>query len=61
MAVKTLFDPLHFRHRHIGASSGDVRIMLEVVGAPSVEALIDQAIPGNIRQVRQLDLGPALS
>ena len=53
--------PSSFRHRHIGPSPGDVRRMLEVVGAPTLDALIDEAIPGDIRQARPLDLGPALS
>ncbi len=35
--------------------------MLAVVGAPSLDALIDQALPADIRQAQPLDLGPALS
>jgi glycine dehydrogenase len=35
--------------------------MLEVVGAPTLDTLIDEAIPGDIRQARPLDIGPALS
>ena len=61
MAVETSFDPFHFRHRHLGPSSDDVRRMLRVVGAPTLSALIDEAIPGDSRQARPLDLGPALS
>ena len=61
MAVETSFDPFQFRHRHIGPSPGDVRRMLEVVGASTLDALIDEAIPGDIHQARPLDLGPALS
>jgi glycine dehydrogenase len=61
MPVKTSFDPFHFRHRHIGPSPDDVRHMLDLVGAPTLDALIDEAIPRDIRQARPLDLGPALS
>jgi glycine dehydrogenase len=61
MAVDTSFDPFHFRHRHLGPSSDDVQRMLGVVGAPTLDALIDEAIPENIRQARPLDFGPALS
>jgi glycine dehydrogenase len=61
MPVKTSFDPFHFRHRHIGPSPDDVRRMLDLVGAPTLDALIDEAIPRDIRQARPLDLGPALS
>ena len=35
--------------------------MLHVVGSPSLEALIDEAIPGDIRQTRPLSFGPAWS
>jgi glycine dehydrogenase len=61
MAVETSFDPFQFRHRHLGPSSDDVQRMLRVVGVPTLDALIDEAIPGDIRQVRPLELGLALS
>src|ERR1019366_7958791 len=61
MAVEMLFDPFNFRHRHLGPSSDDVRRMLRVGGVPTLDALIDEAMPGDIRQARPLDLGPALS
>ncbi|MDB6084425.1 MAG: hypothetical protein JWN43_2306, partial [Gammaproteobacteria bacterium] len=35
--------------------------MLEAVGAPSVDALIGQAVPNSIRSHRPLDVGEALS
>ena len=35
--------------------------MLSVVGAPSLQALIDQTVPSGIRQAEPLDWGPALS
>ena len=50
MTVETSFDPFNFRHRHLGPSSDDIQRMLQVVGAPTLDALIDEAIPGDIRQ-----------
>jgi glycine dehydrogenase len=55
------FDRISFAQRHIGLQADDLKRMLEVVGVPSLEALIDEAIPADIRQARPLDLGPALS
>ena len=60
-AVDTSFDPWQFRYRHLGPSADDVQRMLRVVGTPTLDALIDGTIPGDIRQARPLDLGPALS
>jgi glycine dehydrogenase len=51
----------HFTSRHIGPSDGDVAAMLEVIGLPSVEALIDEALPQSIRLTRTLDLDTALT
>ncbi|MFZ1149406.1 MAG: glycine dehydrogenase (aminomethyl-transferring), partial [Xanthobacteraceae bacterium] len=50
-----------FVHRHIGPRAEDVNSMLEVVGAPSLEVMIDEAIPAAIRQTRPLDFGLPLS
>jgi glycine dehydrogenase len=55
------FDPFNFAQRHIGPQAHDVRRMLHVVKAPSLDALIDEAMPGDIRQTQPLSLGPALS
>ena len=38
-----------FSDRHIGPRPGDVDAMLAAVGAPSIEALIDEAVPAGIR------------
>ena len=59
--VEPSFDPFSFVQRHIGPQAEDVTRMLQVVGAPSLGALIDQALPADIRQARPLDLGAALS
>src|SRR3954452_6067767 len=50
-----------FARRHIGPSPRDVAVMLETVGAKSLEALIGETLPASIRQKKPLDLGPALS
>ena len=50
-----------FADRHIGPSATDVAAMLEVIGAPTVEALIGQTVPDSIRLVRPLEVGSALS
>jgi hypothetical protein len=49
----------HFAPRHIGPSPIDTRAMLDVVGAASLDALIDEAIPARIRLKGPLDLPPA--
>ena len=59
--VEPSFDPFSFVQRHIGPQAEDVTRMLQVVGAPSLGALIDQALPADIRQAQPLDLGAALS
>src|SRR5438105_888539 len=52
----SIFDPERFQSRHIGPSPEDAAEMLKVVGAPSMDALIDEAIPARIRLARPLDL-----
>jgi glycine dehydrogenase len=55
------FNPISFAQRHIGPQADDVRRMLQVVRAPSLDALIDDAMPGDIRQSQPLGFGPPLS
>ncbi|OJU29069.1 MAG: glycine dehydrogenase (aminomethyl-transferring) [Nitrobacter sp. 62-13] len=50
-----------FAHRHIGPSPRDIDAMLGTVGAKSLAALIDEALPPAIRQSAPLDLGEGLS
>ena len=50
-----------FAQRHNGPSPEETRDMLQVVGAASLEQLIDQIIPVSIRLKRELDLPEALS
>ena len=53
--------PAPFVERHIGPSPDDVAGMLEVVGQPSLDALIDLAVPPVIRSQRALRLDAAPS
>jgi glycine dehydrogenase len=50
-----------FSRRHIGPSPDDLAAMLEVVGLPSVDALLDAAVPEAIRSTERLDLPEALT
>lgn len=50
-----------FANRHIGPRNLEINEMLDVVGAASVEELIDQTIPGEIRLIRPLNISSALS
>ncbi|RBI86950.1 glycine dehydrogenase (aminomethyl-transferring) [Rhodosalinus halophilus] len=58
----TDYEPYDFANRrHIGPSPDEMARMLRVVGADSLEALIDETVPGEIRQEAALAFGPALS
>ncbi len=48
-----------FVDRHVGPRGDDVARMLAVVGAPSLAALVDEAVPAAIRSERPLDLPAA--
>jgi len=48
-----------FISRHIGPDHDDVAAMLKVVGQPSLEAMLDTAMPGVIRSERALRLEAA--
>ena len=50
-----------FADRHIGPRAADLDRMLEVVGAPSLDALMDEVIPADIRLAAPLDLPDAES
>ncbi len=45
-----------FISRHIGPSAGDIPAMLAAIGAPNLEALIDQTVPAGIRLTAPLAL-----
>ena len=52
----TVFDFESFQSRHIGPDADETAAMLKVVGAPSLDALIDEAIPARIRLPKPLNL-----
>jgi glycine dehydrogenase len=55
----TAYDPYDFANRrHIGPSPSEMTEMLAVVGAPSLDALIDETIPASIRQSIPLGWAP---
>jgi glycine dehydrogenase len=51
-----IFDRERFQSRHIGPDESERDAMLKVVGAPSLDALIEEAIPSRIRLKKPLDL-----
>ncbi|AFL84161.1 glycine dehydrogenase, decarboxylating [Belliella baltica DSM 15883] len=50
-----------FENRHNGSSQEDVNMMLEKIGAASIDELIDQTIPKSIQLTKPLDLPSAKS
>ncbi|HVZ71451.1 MAG TPA: aminomethyl-transferring glycine dehydrogenase [Polyangia bacterium] len=58
MAVNLLPRDL-FLNRHIGPDDGDVAEMLRALGLPSLEALVAQTVPADIRLAAALKLPPA--
>jgi glycine dehydrogenase len=58
----TEYDPHDFANRrHVGPSPAEMEEMLKVVGAESLDALIDETVPKSIRQAKPLDFGPPMS
>src|SRR5262249_27541045 len=51
-----VFDFEPFSSRHIGPDAEETAAILKAVGAPSLDALIDQAIPSRIRLKKPLNL-----
>src|SRR6478736_2423115 len=51
-----VFDFERFQSRHIGPDAEETAAMLKAVGAPSLDALIDEAIPSRIRLKQPLNL-----
>jgi glycine dehydrogenase len=57
-----LLGPLDtFARRHLGPSGMELERMLEVLGVPSLDALIDETVPPNIRLAQPLRLDPPRS
>jgi glycine dehydrogenase len=56
------YDPYDFANRrHIGPTVDEIAEMLECVGAPSLDALIDETLPADIRQAEPIEFGRALT
>jgi glycine dehydrogenase len=53
--------PGTFQRRHIGPTDTERDEMLRVIGVPSLDALIDQTIPADIRLEQPLEMPPAES
>jgi glycine dehydrogenase len=53
--------PDRFVNRHIGPDAADIADMVAALGAPSLEALIDETVPKNIRLGRALELPAPLA
>lgn len=59
-----MFDLQHpdrFVHRHIGPNKTELKTMLETIGVDSLDMLIEQTVPANIRHKAPLNLPEALS
>ncbi len=50
-----------FALRHIGPRENDLQIMLKTIGADSLDQLISETIPNDIRLTAPLDLEPAMT
>ncbi|HSE07982.1 MAG TPA: aminomethyl-transferring glycine dehydrogenase [Nocardioidaceae bacterium] len=57
--LSQLDDLVRFADRHIGPGEQEQREMLAQLGFDSLDALMDAAVPGGIRDTRSLDLPPA--
>ncbi|MGE0434161.1 MAG: aminomethyl-transferring glycine dehydrogenase, partial [Planctomycetota bacterium] len=56
MSIDSLAAPHDFSRRHIGPRPDQIREMLELVGAPSLDALAAQTVPAAIRIAQPLNL-----
>ena len=50
-----------FARRHIGSNEKETRQMLSIVGAKTLEELIDKALPASIRNPKLLQITEAVS
>jgi glycine dehydrogenase (decarboxylating) len=56
------YDPYDFANRrHIGPSPSEIEAMLKVIGAPSLDALIDETVPASIRLKAPLSWGKPMA
>ena len=54
-------NPDIFSHRHIGPTTSQIKEMLEVINIESVDKLIDETVPQNIRLKKQIELDQPMS
>src|SRR3990170_2434558 len=59
--MKSLEHPDKFLSRHIGPRDNQLQDMVKICGVNSVDELIDETIPSNIRLNKELNLSPAVS
>ncbi len=59
--MNILNHPDHFEDRHIGPDEEEIKEMLKIIGVKSVEQLIDETIPSNIKLEKGLNLDEPLS
>lgn len=50
-----------FSTRHIGLNAHDATRMLAELKLPSVDALMDEVVPANIRRTNEMQIGAPLS
>jgi hypothetical protein len=50
-----------FDVRHNGPSDADIKLMLKVVGVPTLDALVQTTVPSKIRLTKPMPLEPARS
>ena len=50
-----------FEQRHVGLTADDAEVMLKLVGHPTLEALMEAAVPGGIRSEALLELPAPVS
>lgn len=58
--IANLNERTHFQDRHNGPSPDDISQMLDTIGVKSVDELIDQTVPENIRKRAELNIPEAL-
>ena len=51
----------NFSNRHIGPNSSELEVLLKAIGVESVEELLNQTIPDNIRLKKDLDIPEGIS
>ena len=59
--INTAIRTDHFVNRHIGPDKEQVAEMLKLIGVDSIDELIDQTVPSNIRRHDKLNLPEAQS